>query len=78
MFNVNRLSAYGAIEKSGQAPVLWVYHNKDNDTVTAAGYFACAKMSVADQVAVISADGSAQTAYYVSAVSDNKATVSEQ
>ena len=78
MFVLNRLSAYGAIEKRGQAPVLWVYYNKDNDTVTQEGYLAHSMVSVGDQVLVVSNDGSRQTPYYVSSVANNKATLTAQ
>lgn len=77
-FDINRLSAYGNIEKRGHAPVLWAYHNKDADTVTAAGFIACADMCVGDQVLVIAQDGKTQKSYYVSAFSDGAATLVAQ
>lgn len=77
-FDKNRLSAYGNIEKRGQAPVLWVYHNKAGDTVTTAGFMTHAALTVGDQVLVVSADGKTQTPYYVSAVSNGAATLTAQ
>lgn len=72
-FDVNKLSALNNVEK--EEVRYWVYDNKAGDTVTASGFFAHAALKVRDQIDVVNASGAGRTGYYVSAVSNGKATV---
>lgn len=75
-FKLENLTPIGNNCKAGVVPALWLYWNKATDTVTASGYMDCSTLSLKDQVLVISANGATITNYYVSAVSDGKATLS--
>lgn len=73
-FNREKLACYANNARTGVIPAYWKYDNTAGDTVTASGYFEDNRLSTNDIIEVLGANH-AETAYYVSAVADGKATV---
>lgn len=65
-FKSRNLTPYSNNVKARLVPVLWVYWNEDNDTLTTAGLIKESTMNVGDQVTAISKDYKARSNYYVS------------
>lgn len=55
-FKRQNLTPFANNGKKGRVPVLYVYWNKDNDTVTTAGFFPYGDFEVGDQIIVIDSD----------------------
>lgn len=74
-FNRENLTAVANTLKSGVVPVLYVYFNEANDTVTTSGFFTDNRLVVGDQIDVVASDYTARVKYRVSAVSEGAATI---
>ena len=55
--------------KAGVIPSVWYYYNKADDLVTTADFFACARLTVGDQIQVVRPDNTISASYRVSAKS---------
>ena len=64
--------------KSGVQPGLWMYWNKDNDTMTEQGFISLTSMHEKDVVMVINENGSNLEFYYVTDKSEDKITLASQ
>ena len=74
-FNINNLTPVAGSCKAGVQPVLWMYWNNADDTMTTAGFIKCQTMNLKDQVLVVKGDGSDIAFYYVSAKSGDSITL---
>jgi hypothetical protein len=75
-YNRDNLTPIGNNAKRGSVPCVYAYWNEGSDTVTTSGFFTNVfEMKAADQVLVIDADGSGNTWYHVSSVTDGAATL---
>lgn len=73
-FNMKNLTTLGNTGKRGESPVLYVYYNKDSDTVTAAGYMDKDCGIVAnDKVMVITATAANNPVWHYATVSTSGA-----
>lgn len=75
-FSRERLTCYANNARTGVVPALWLYYNKDSDTVTSDGYFKDNRMAKNDIVKVVGIDHKIAD-YYVSAVTAGAATLKD-
>lgn len=68
-FTLENLSIATNNMKAGVKPSVWTYYNEDNDAVTAANFFAEARLTVGDLIGVDSGKATSPVIYRVSAKS---------
>lgn len=65
-FNIKNLTPVANNAKAGIVPVLWMYYNKDNDTITTADYFKEEmRLQDKDQILCVSQDGTSSKFYHI-------------
>ncbi len=64
-FKIDNLTPFANNGKRGRVPVLYIYYNQDNDTITDAGFLPYGTFEVGDQVLVINNDYTSNAWYNV-------------
>lgn len=77
-FNPEYLTSVAGACKSGVQPALWMYWNKDNDTMTQEGLISLNSMHLKDIVMVVNENGSELSFFYVADKSEDKITLASQ
>lgn len=67
MYKMQNLTPFANNGKKGRIPMLWVYWNEDNDTITTAGFFpTVGDLTNGDQILMVNGDYASNKWYNVS------------